>query len=1027
MTSGCAQTFEPAGVNPEQRGHVFLPLFSNNKKQNPKERFVMPVEPTKPDDTTNKRGSARKSKAKSLPLYEQLKNITRLRHSFQLQRTKDTTTSTDGKSEEPNEEVATTAPVQCDREIAPVEANEPHQDGHEETNDTLLSETVPPTSTTNIDGNKSHSPPSSAGPIDRDTTSAASMETPPVPVEPPISHVPGQMNKPQNDQEAETTTKSQAISDSSAPVSHIHSPSPANQFTISSASSSSSTTTTTTTTSGKQSSKSKISPTKRKRTTTKHATSPKATTRNNRSTKTRKAPSKRTESKRKSVDHGPWTCSKCTLENEPKARRCIVCQARKPIVTRKTTPVTPSPQEHASVASTLQQEPPKAVEHPSRPCDGGESTTTSSTKPSLKRRSKRTVTKKTAISSATATGSENDQTEKIQDNSLPPRLTDVPQNHPNKPLKANNKPRDDPTSLMPIQDETVVTKVDHAVPLNIASQTKGTPSGNQQHVATTSTTSNTTESTLAITTNPQGVATNSPESEPIINTSILASADRLDESVNMRDLREHLMQEFHFYCTQVREHYVEALQKTKDTMAKEFHQTQAFLDQQIHSLPVAPFIAASRYKRSNSVTNTAELLQTTTELGQEGATAGASENKTNDQVGALSISQGSGRSTSTVTGITTHMRKVSKVSGEKSMRKKQQNPSPESKLPGPSESSPNDKSTGMGSKPPTDESIPFCVECVAPTLPVTEGPEQPPTQKSTQDDLDGSQNLLEATQQHKSARDVSRSANWSSQDRCLNDKSNRGFAEPHNLQTGRPSSPSPLTDDSTSKEGRNAKDTTPPETEDEVSSRRSSKLRKLPLADLTNLPRDDNGNGTSTTKNITTRKGQAWVSNVPTRTFLREMATVQGKSPDKKRKRFGPFEQAKTDNTTTSSTWVSKRRRSAPSTTTRSETASGLWADLDHGSRNSAQPKPEATSNNGTEYKYQEVVRCKSERQGLPCRDCPECRAFYEVLRRSGDNLVNSQNTIQFSRHRARFTPPETPADFWELDFIDERRQGSSK
>ena len=41
------------------------------------------------------------------------------------------------------------------------------------------------------------------------------------------------------------------------------------------------------------------------------------------------------------------------------------------------------------------------------------------------------------------------------------------------------------------------------------------------------------------------------------------------------------------------------------------------------------------------------------------------------------------------------------------------------------------------------------------------------------------------------------------------------------------------------------------------------------------------------------------------------------------------------------------------------------------------------------------------------------------MLKETGHDL--SQDLMQNSRHRARFKPSETPVDFWEMDFIDER------
>ena len=61
-------------------------------------------------------------------------------------------------------------------------------------------------------------------------------------------------------------------------------------------------------------------------------------------------------------------------------------------------------------------------------------------------------------------------------------------------------------------------------------------------------------------------------------------------------------------------------------------------------------------------------------------------------------------------------------------------------------------------------------------------------------------------------------------------------------------------------------------------------------------------------------------------------------------------------------------------------------------------------------------------RQGLQCYECPECRRFYEVLRKTGHDIPDdfAKPSEMFGRHRARHVPNETPEDFWELDFIDE-------
>jgi DNA repair protein endonuclease SAE2/CtIP C-terminus len=99
----------------------------------------------------------------------------------------------------------------------------------------------------------------------------------------------------------------------------------------------------------------------------------------------------------------------------------------------------------------------------------------------------------------------------------------------------------------------------------------------------------------------------------------------------------------------------------------------------------------------------------------------------------------------------------------------------------------------------------------------------------------------------------------------------------------------------------------------------------------------------------------------------------------------------------------------------------------------------------GPSYAYKEVVRKQCERKTLNCYDCPNCQKFYAALRKTGhvDDIAilsrggkrthqtiagesSAEDDIQvgnvsFGRHRARFAQSETPVDFWELDFIDER------
>jgi hypothetical protein len=73
-------------------------------------------------------------------------------------------------------------------------------------------------------------------------------------------------------------------------------------------------------------------------------------------------------------------------------------------------------------------------------------------------------------------------------------------------------------------------------------------------------------------------------------------------------------------------------------------------------------------------------------------------------------------------------------------------------------------------------------------------------------------------------------------------------------------------------------------------------------------------------------------------------------------------------------------------------------------------------------YRYRETVRCKAARQNLPCRhDCEECSKFYQaVCQGRGEELFSKQRLMGPSRHRARFSPENTPDNFWDLSFRDE-------
>ena len=74
------------------------------------------------------------------------------------------------------------------------------------------------------------------------------------------------------------------------------------------------------------------------------------------------------------------------------------------------------------------------------------------------------------------------------------------------------------------------------------------------------------------------------------------------------------------------------------------------------------------------------------------------------------------------------------------------------------------------------------------------------------------------------------------------------------------------------------------------------------------------------------------------------------------------------------------------------------------------------------EQPYLEVVRNKQERDRLNRYECVECGKFIDAIcDQDSQGLYDRHALLCHSRHRSRFTPPQTPEDFWELSFIDER------
>ena len=71
-------------------------------------------------------------------------------------------------------------------------------------------------------------------------------------------------------------------------------------------------------------------------------------------------------------------------------------------------------------------------------------------------------------------------------------------------------------------------------------------------------------------------------------------------------------------------------------------------------------------------------------------------------------------------------------------------------------------------------------------------------------------------------------------------------------------------------------------------------------------------------------------------------------------------------------------------------------------------------------YKYQQVIRKKDIRRGLPGHDCEHCRDFINAICCDENDKTKFLNTC--SKHKAEFSPDHTPDGFWELSFADSLR-----
>ena len=90
-----------------------------------------------------------------------------------------------------------------------------------------------------------------------------------------------------------------------------------------------------------------------------------------------------------------------------------------------------------------------------------------------------------------------------------------------------------------------------------------------------------------------------------------------------------------------------------------------------------------------------------------------------------------------------------------------------------------------------------------------------------------------------------------------------------------------------------------------------------------------------------------------------------------------------------------------------------------------SRPKAKIDPTKDKGYKYHEVVRGKKAREELDGYDCDKCKGFFSaVLSGKGAKVFERKNLIcDCSRHRSKFSPDNTPDGFWEMSFLDERRE----
>jgi hypothetical protein len=214
---------------------------------------------------------------------------------------------------------------------------------------------------------------------------------------------------------------------------------------------------------------------------------------------------------------------------------------------------------------------------------------------------------------------------------------------------------------------------------------------------------------------------------------------------------------------------------------------------------------------------------------------------------------------------------------------------------------------------------------------------------------------------------------------------------------------------------------------EETSQALFSQLLPTPPQNNTTKSTPTASKGRATLKNASAlRAMEGWTSNVVARAFVQSTCM----NPPAKKKQRVMEETVKPDTaysnpTATTLTVKSSPNQSLPKTPARNpyarsnatnatpKTAARMdWSDDDEEEKDDSPTRP---------YKYQEVVRCRHDREQLPGHCCPECDKFVESLcQAEGGHVFDKKEFLGMSRHRARHAPENTPPGFWDLSFADE-------